>query len=393
MDLFPPSRSYRFRSRRTECLSCGARRGWSGLVNEAEEFGYCHACGEKRFPNTGNKTSRTFDTRRWTAAKNGNLRVERNICFHFQPPKIIPFSVVESTLGNYGENSFARFLAPLLGERESMELLRRWQVGTGENGAAVFWHRDVAGNFRYGKQMVFDVKTGKKQFVSSFQHYHANNGFRPCLFGEDRLAHESGGAVVLVESEKNAILGDFWADSKGLRPAVWLATGGVNGLTTSKAAAIAPYLRHRKILTVFDADPAGRKGGEMVKNVLASYGLVSQPLDLFPDRSDGWDVGDAILETLKIGQIKPVDAPKSESGTNIPPEPKNTPQTIVEAKYAALQLALERVWPLCLCPTVAETTHYAAEMLAEMHGWQWKPPEMAALAAAVMAKFNANRNE
>ncbi|MBV6513489.1 MAG: hypothetical protein FMNOHCHN_03024 [Ignavibacteriaceae bacterium] len=403
VNFLPPRTLYKFRPKRTVCPSCGARRGWSGLVNEADGYGYCHACGEKHFPNAKDESQRTFAAQHWAAKKRGNLGVVRNINYHPYHPKTIDFATVETTLSRYPENSFCRFLAPLLGDKTAVETLRRWNVGTGANGAAVFWHKDANGNFRYGKQISFDVGSGKKLFLTSYQTFNSENGYRPCLFGESELPAQRTAPVVFVESEKNAVLGDFWARANGLKT-VWIATGGVNGLTESKATVIAPLLQNRKIFTVFDADDAGRKGAANVKAALSKHGLSCEPLDIFPERSDGWDIADQIVSELKNipkNALKtPVEPPKPEKGKDVSVGQTNAIKPIFEGKNrgvdesneicAKIEAIVTDVWPLTVCETLESTVVYTLEFLAVQHNLAPPPPnDFAAFQAVITNKFNA----
>ena len=72
----------------------------------------------------------------------------------------------------------------------------------------------------------------------------------------------------------------------------------------------------------------------------AQYGLSCEPIDLFPERSDGWGIANQIVSELRTNaenftnkaQIKPVDARKPKNNTNGQLAQENAPQTNLEAK-------------------------------------------------------------
>ena len=301
MNFLPPKTRFQFLTRRTACPSCGARHGWAGLKGFDQNFGFCHACGHKNFPteNFREKTAekRVFERQLYEYKVLQKKSRERPLNGQIEGVlNTISTPEFESTLVNREKNDFFQFLRSFLPPEKAAEIFDFWSIGTGENGAAIFWHLDVEGRVRYGKKIWFDAATGKKKRLSAYKNFTTENGCRPCVFGESELVKNRTAPAVFVESEKNAILGKLFFSL----PAVWLATGGTNGLTKSKIEPLVKFLKFRKIFTVFDADDAGRKGAEKIKTLLAAYGLACEALDLFPEKSDGFDIGDAILERLKV---------------------------------------------------------------------------------------------
>lgn len=113
-----------------------------------------------------------------------------------------------------------------------------------------------------------------------------------CLFGEHLLTKKT---VCLVESEKTAIIASFSYPQFD-----WLATGGANKLTDEKIS----VLFGRKIYYLSDADKAGTENSTIKK--LAAYKQDYTVIQLFPDRTDGYDLADAIIDGLKP-EIKPTE--------------------------------------------------------------------------------------
>lgn len=130
-----------------------------------------------------------------------------------------------------------------------------------------------------------NVKRNKERFPFSLK---ANKGekYSLCLFGEHLL--QEGKIVCLVESEKTAFIASHFYPQFN-----WIATGGANKLTDEKI----DVLFNRRILYLNDADRAGKENSTIRK--LKAYKLDFEVIDLFPDRNDGYDLADAIIEGLR----------------------------------------------------------------------------------------------
>ncbi len=125
-----------------------------------------------------------------------------------------------------------------------------------------------------------------------------------CLFGEHLLDPKKKKTVCVVESEKSAVLASFFYPQFD-----WVACGSSSGLsdgTNATADKITP-LFNRKVYWLCDADKAGRLNSS-IRN-LVKYNIDHEVIDLFPDRNDGYDLADAIMDDLRP-DITP--APKVE---------------------------------------------------------------------------------
>lgn len=107
-----------------------------------------------------------------------------------------------------------------------------------------------------------------------------------CLYGEHLLTDNK--IICLVEAEKTAIISSFFYPQFD-----WLATGGSNGLTVSKVQ----VLLNREVYYIGDADKAGQENSTLKK--LNSYNVNFKPVYLFPDKTDGYDLADAIFDGLR----------------------------------------------------------------------------------------------
>ena len=128
--------------------------------------------------------------------------------------------------------------------------------------------------------------------------------YRMCLFMEHLLDPEKKKTVCVVESEKTAALASFFYPAFD-----WVACGSASGLsdgTNGTPDKVTP-LKGRKVIWLTDADKAGRgqfdKEGKWrfpssVRNLIASVDDFSI-FDLFRERIDGYDIGDAIADGMR----------------------------------------------------------------------------------------------
>jgi hypothetical protein len=183
------------------------------------------------------------------------------------------------------------------------EHLRKWNVGTelrGNTAFTVFAHQDKQGKFTNFKYFKFSTNGSR---IKDLQPFYLKNPegkrYGQCLYGEHLL--REGVPVVIVESEKTAVLGSFFYPQFD-----FIATGGVNGLSkkVNALAGKSGYVLH-------DADEAGRTlttWKELKKN-----GLDFIPVELFPNKNCGYDLADAIRDGLRPNisdgqyQVKRVD--------------------------------------------------------------------------------------
>lgn len=165
------------------------------------------------------------------------------------------------------------------------ENFTRWGIGShDEKTAFILQNKAGAVNVKY---MIYN-QNGKRDKGQNPYYLKArsNAKYNTCLFGEHLLTDEK--TVCLVESEKTAFIASFFY------PAFqWLATGGSNGLTNRKLAT----LQGRKIYLFTDADKAGRESSTIEK--LRLNKLDFTVIDLFKDKTDGYDLADALTDGLR----------------------------------------------------------------------------------------------
>ncbi|MES2396234.1 MAG: DUF6371 domain-containing protein [Bacteroidota bacterium] len=197
----------------------------------------------------------------------------------------IPFCT--GTIENQNSN-FHRFCIEIL--KITPEHLKQWNCGTIEDKTAFVYqnlskqsinivHIEYAENGKRSEKLApYSLKAIKGEKYSL------------CLFGEHLLTNR---IVCLVESEKTAIIASFFYPQFD-----WIATGGANKLTGEKIG----VLFGREIYYLGDADKAGKENSTLKK--LKEYKQKYTIIELFPDRNDGYDLADAIVDGLQP-EIKP----------------------------------------------------------------------------------------
>ncbi|WP_022821888.1 DUF6371 domain-containing protein [Hymenobacter norwichensis] len=208
------------------------------------------------------------------------------------------------------------------------EHLERWAVAT-DRDRTVFLHLDGekqlvnAKWFKYGEDGKRDKLTQPYSFASTDEEKKKSARYAFCFYGEHLLRHDDAQRpICVVESEKSAVLASFFYPHLD-----WLACGSANGITDEKIAA----LYNRPIWWLADADglqPKMKDGRPEVRNgkpVLTEGGRANSSLrklkaykqnfvviDLFPERHDGYDIGDAIRDGVRPDIVAPA-VPKAEA--------------------------------------------------------------------------------
>lgn len=263
--------SYKGIATRHTCPSCGDKRSFVYYVDEENtplhpSVGRCNyesSCGYHYTPkqyfqdHPECRTTKDFSF--------GGQRVEQKPRQVSQPSAVgyIPSHYVEKSKSVH--SNFFRFLSTLLTAyygskaREVLtRLLEEYRLGATRDGAVIFWQIDRNNKVRTGKVMHYNPEDGhriKGGLTSAVNWIHSilkKQQILPeewqlsqCLFGEHLLKSNPGKVVVLVESEKSAVIGS--AIFPGY---VWLATGGKSQMREEKLRA----LTERTVLLFPDAD-------------------------------------------------------------------------------------------------------------------------------------------
>ena len=155
-----------------------------------------------------------------------------------KPVSFIPFNTFKSSLTNYENNNFVKYLISLFGFEITNDLISKYYIGSSSNwqGANVFWQVDARGKIRTGKIMLYNPTTGKriKEPYNHINWVHSVNkqaefNLQQCLFGEHLIIQDYSKSIAIVESEKTAIIASVYFPQF-----TWLACGSLTNLTFEK---------------------------------------------------------------------------------------------------------------------------------------------------------------
>lgn len=230
-------------SHKAICPKCGQKR-FVLYVDDSgtpagEEYGRCdreQSCGYSRYP--GKEVS------------------SNNTLTHTPAPKITtPMRYDSRVLSEFNriDSNLFPFFASLVTPLRAMEKWQLYNVGC-YNDNVIFWQRDINGEIRGGKLIRYDknghrVKDDKPaswtHYQKVFNPYKTGDKLEQCLFGEWLLAKYPDAPVVVVESEKTALIMSAIAHSNH----IWLASGGSQMLKDSSRTKV---LEGRDVLLMPD---------------------------------------------------------------------------------------------------------------------------------------------
>lgn len=170
------------------------------------------------------------------------------------------------------------------------------------DGGTVFWQVDIDGNIRTGKAMRYDY-TGhrvKSEHTINFLWYHrlksvvsdhTDFNLIQCFFGEHLLSLHTDSKVMIVESEKSALIASHFYPQY-----VWLASGGSGGCLNPTASRV---LKDRDVLLVPDlkAEDKWRRKLAMLSDITRTVRLTDHlnSIATVEQREAGLDIADFLL--------------------------------------------------------------------------------------------------
>lgn len=242
----------------------------------------------------------------------------------FQPKPLLDAKFVEreimaKTLNLYETNELAVFLASRVGWDETLKTLIKYFVGTAKQRGTIFWQVDQFMRVRTGQKIHYGPDGHRLKTVDIKRLYTQKEKYYPCIYGEHQLLQaEHDALVVIVESEKSAIICDLW---QPCGPNVlYMASVGMNGMTDEKIWALKgmrvclcpdfSYLSRatwgvlpmrKKYDTergrmVPAADGEEDKEYISVSKRLQKVGCEVSFFDPYPERNDGKDIADILVE-------------------------------------------------------------------------------------------------
>lgn len=209
-------------------------------------------------------------------------------------------SYVDKSLSHYEINPLYRYLCNVFGEEETIRLFQLYRIGTSAKwgGSAVFWQIDMNGLVRTGKIMCYNPETGHRikepQAFVSWTHSELRMPdfhLKQCLFGEYLLKSSTSSPVMLVESEKTAVIMSHFIPDY-----LWLATGGKNGCFNREAMQV---LRDRNITLLPDlgATEQWKAKSAMLSEICKKVSVsdILERIATEEQRNQGLDIADFFL--------------------------------------------------------------------------------------------------
>jgi len=212
-------------------------------IGYPEIYGFCHSCGKTSFPPTlysdekGNQymwdeTKQKFVKKYIAFTKPLTNDFEEKLINQIQQ-KFIPEEEIWKNFEVTTENNLLQYLRKNYPKHLVDDAKEVYALSTYVDGGTMFWN--INKELKVQKlKIVYYCENGRRKNYFKVP-YKNEDGYYSCLFGEHLLIYNcnQNKKVVLVESEKTAIIGHML-----LPKFVWLAYGGLNGLTLSKAIAL-----------------------------------------------------------------------------------------------------------------------------------------------------------
>ena len=312
---------YKGTATRHTCPKCGDWHSFAYYVDENDmplhtSVGRCNhesGCGYHYTPKeyfhdhpecrTANGFS--FDRQK---SEQKSVQKPRQAAIGYIPPKYVERS--QSVHSN-----FFRFISSLLDSyygSKAKEVLKRlleeYRLGATRDGSVIFWQIDKNGKVRTGKVMQYNPEDGhriKEQGVAInwIHNILKKQNVLPeewllsqCLFGEHLLSLYPDKVVVLVESEKSAIIGSAIFPNY-----VWLATGGKSQMKEDKLR----VLSGRTVLLFPDAD-GYTEWKQRAESMTYCKAIVSDLLEKHAtpkQKADHIDIADWIIFQIQEGKL------------------------------------------------------------------------------------------
>lgn len=274
MELYKGSGRYRYAN---EC-PCGKSNKDGKFVpfiidrSPSPNFGFCHSCGKYFYPDDFNKQ---------TAFIKNSKQPQK-------PIKTIPKETVIETLKDDGRNNLITWLKLFFPSHQVEKAIFHFNIGTGKKGNTLYWLQNVNGYYLTGKSIFYQTDGHRDHTKPIFSLYPKSKGYGSCIFGEHQLKIHVNETIVIVESEKDAIVGYL-----NFKKYIWLASGGANGLSYDKIK----VLKGRKIILQPHCDNSGRDGFKELKKRLERIGCLVVVVDLDPKLDGGEDLTDMLCSS------------------------------------------------------------------------------------------------
>lgn len=257
---FSPKRNFNLI---TPCCNRSNKDGKFVNYKELPEiYGYCHSCGRARIPSDNNFS---------VTSENINVKLDDYFLLKF-----IPESTIWKHFHFMPENNLLQYLRKTYGNIKVDDVKETYVLGSSIDGGISFW--SINSDLKVQKvKIVYYDENGRR--TDKFKvPYKNGDGYHSCLFGEHLVYDKvKGKTIVLVESEKTAIVGHIL-----LPKYIWLAYGGINGLTEAK---LKPLTGHNVLIIPDMSENAVSIIYSKIKKI-SSMGIDIKVWDMTEGRTD-----------------------------------------------------------------------------------------------------------
>ncbi len=255
-----------------------------GICNRIEKCGYHYP--PKEYFKDNSDTVKQCDTNDIRDTVDTKM-----IQFDTVPPESISKTLdLSIALSN---NNFVKYLLRIFSDSLTIELIRKFKIGTAKNNYTVFYQIDTEGRTRTGKKMLYGPHTGKRKDDITFIHKKLDLNYKlnQCFFGLHQLQSDYQN-IAIFESEKSAILMSVY-----LKGFICLAAGGSNMLSLDKFR----ILKEKKCKTIILYPDKSLYGTWSEKAITYSQALnldihISKTLE----KSDLVNAGDDLADYLNF---------------------------------------------------------------------------------------------
>jgi hypothetical protein len=216
------------------------------FIDLPEHYGKCFSCGKRTLPPTIYKDDNNLEyvwnknLKKFEPFTNSiiseQLTTTKHVTKELPKQQFIDEAEIWKSYNLEPENNLLKYLRNNY-ENNVVELAKELYVlGTSKDFGTIFWQ--ISKDLKIQKSKISYYKLNGKRTKKYKVPYKNENGFYSCLFGEHLLSEfvKNNGIVILVESEKTAIVGQIL-----LSKYVWIAYGGATNLTDSKTDILIGY--------------------------------------------------------------------------------------------------------------------------------------------------------
>ena len=292
--------SNKFSNKRITCPECG-KKAFAPFLNSPG--GYCHFCGN------------TFTDGQYP--KNQEVHYQYN---HEPQVNKEEHSDLFTSLPAFRHSNFAKYFVPIFGEKFQSHCDFKFLLCSDIYSNLVIPFYNYYGQHSTNKTIPYSCNGHRNKQYGAFYGFHyvdsnndikkysttKANGFKTCLYNElalnpkysDFFSLKESAPVIIVESEKSVVIASFF-----LPEYIWLASGGVSGITDEKVE----HLFDRQVLIAFDNEDHAQEKACAIAGKLKDLGINAASYNIFNDFEgvpENYDIADGIEFIVKNNLIR-----------------------------------------------------------------------------------------